>query len=384
MPKSLLFIGFFDSPHFARWIENVLESTDYELTIFCSSPARRINPYLKRLISENESRLRISKNSPKNPFFAYLIDKMPLVNQRSKALKNEIGNRHDIVHYFEMQHSGYLLLPLISELSSERVVYSNYGSDIFWFKKYKGHRKKMEKVLSVTDLVFYECERDLVFLRIHCPKTTEYVWTINSGGLREIPRYSDSNERDIILIKGYSNKWGRALKSLILVIKARRILLDSGLRVVVYSADFHVPFLARMTSLFSGLNVETFSKGALAHEQVLLLMRKSILHLAISRSDGIPSSTLEAMACGSIPIQSSSACMGTMISNGENGFLVDESSSNLNEIFSNIVRDKSFRAAAQRTNNEVIRSIYASSEISSTLSPAYRFILKNQEKPRRL
>ena len=145
MAKSLLFIGFFDSPHFARWIENVLESTDYELTIFCSSPARRINPYLHRLISENHSRLRISKHSPKNPFFAYLADKIPLVNQTSNALKKEIGNSHDIIHYFEMQHSGYLLLPLISELRSKRVVYSNYGSDIFWFKKYKSHRKKNGK-----------------------------------------------------------------------------------------------------------------------------------------------------------------------------------------------------------------------------------------------
>lgn len=372
MPKSLLFIGFFDSPHFARWIENVLESTEYELTIFCSSPARRLNPYLQRLISENESRLCISKHSPKNPFFAYLIDKIPLVNQRSKALKNEIGNRHDLVHYFEMQHSGYLLLPLISELSSERVVYSNYGSDIFWFKKYKGHRKKIGKVLSVTDLVFYECERDLGFLRNHCPKTTEYVWTINSGGLREIPKYSDSNERDIILIKGYSNKWGQGLRSLLLIIRARKIVKESRLRVVVYSADLHIPFIAKLLSALYWVKIETHTKGALSHDEVLSIMRNSLVHLAMSRSDGIPASTLEAMASGAIPLQSSSACMGSIIKNGLNGFIIGNNQADLSQILDIVILKPDFSSKARRISEESISMFYSANKIGEDSASHYK------------
>ena len=372
MPRSLLFIGFFDSPHFSRWIENVLESTDYELTIFCSSPARGMNPYLQRLISENKSRLRISKHSPKNPFFAYLIDKIPLVNGRSNALKNEIGNRHDIVHYFEMQHSGYLLLPLISELSSERVVYSNYGSDIFWFKKYKSHRRKMEKVLSVTDLVFYECERDLGFLRNHCPKTTEYVWTINSGGLREIPKYSDSNERDIILIKGYSNKWGQGLRSLLLTLRARKIVKESKLRVVVYSADLHIPFIAKLLSALYGVKIETHTKGALSHDEVLSIMRNSLVHLAMSKSDGIPASTLEAMASGAIPLQSSSACMGSIIKNGLNGFNIDNNQVDLSQILDIVIFRPDFSSKARRLNEESISMFYSANKIGEDSASHYK------------
>jgi glycosyltransferase involved in cell wall biosynthesis len=372
MPKSLLFIGFFDSPHFARWIENVLESTDYELTIFCSSPARRINPYLQRLISENESRLRISKHSPKNPFFAYLLDKIPLVNQRSKALKNEIGNRHDIIHYFEMQHSGYLLLPLISELSSKRVVYSNYGSDIFWFKKYRSHRRKMEKVLSVTDLVFYECERDLGFLRNHCPNTTEYVWTINSGGLREIPKYSDSNKRDIILIKGYSNKWGQGLRSLLLIVRARKIVKESRLRVVVYSADLHIPIIAKSLSALYGFRIKTHTKGTLSHDEVLRIMRNSLVHLATSKSDGIPASTLEAMASGAIPVQSSSACMGSIIKNGLNGFIIDNKELDISQILNTVILEPKFNSKARRISEESINMFYKSKKIGEISASHYK------------
>jgi glycosyltransferase involved in cell wall biosynthesis len=372
MPKSLLFIGFFDSTHFARWIENVLESTDYELTIFCSSPARRINPYLQRLISDNESRLRISKHSPKNPFFAYLIDKMPLVNQRSRALKSEILNRHDIIHYFEMQHSGYLLLPLISELRDKKVVYSNYGSDIFWFKKYRSHRRKMEKVLSLTDLVFYECERDLGFLKSHCPKTAEYVWTINSGGLRDIPKYSDSNDRDIVLIKGYSNKWGQGLRSLLLIVRARKIVKESRLRVVVYSADFHIPIVARLLEALYGFRIKTHAKGALLHNEVLDLMRKSIVHLAMSKSDGIPASTLEAMASGAIPIQSSSACMDSMIKNGVNGFIIGNNQSNLSQILNTVIFKPNFSSKARRISEESIKKFYKSNKIGESSAAHYK------------
>ena len=376
MTKSLLFIGFFDSPHFARWIENVLESTDYELTIFCSSPARRINPYLQRLLSDNKSRLRVSRHSPKFPFFAYLIDKMALVNQRSKALKSEIDNRHDIIHFFEMQHSGYLLLPLISELRDKKVVYSNYGSDIFWFKKYRSHTRRMEQVLSVTDLVFYECERDLDFLRKHCPQATEYVWTINSGGLRKIQTYMESNDRDIILVKGYSNKWGQGLMSLLLVLRARRIAEDSGLRVVVYSADLHVPFLAKLFFLPFKLKVETHQKGTLTHDKVLELMRRSVVHLAISKSDGVPSSTLEAMAFGSIPLQSPSACLGRFFKDGENGFVVDSIRTDISNMLLKSTTDESFVSRARKANSEVIEKTFSSAAISSTANEGYRNLLK--------
>ena len=375
MPKSLLFIGFFDSPHFARWIENVIESTDYELTIFCSSPARRINPYLQRLISENESRLRISKHSPKNPLFAYLLDKIPLRNRRSKALKKEIGNGHDIIHYFEMQHSGYLLLPHISKLSYEKVAYSNYGSDIFWFKKYRSHRKKMEKVLSVTDLVFYECERDLDFLRNYCPHATEYVWVVNSGGIRKQQKIETVKSRDTILIKGYSNKWGQALKSLWMIIKTRTIIQESGMRIVIYSADWYVPIFAKLAALIFDLEIKSHMKGALLHHQVLEIMNRSLIHLAFSKSDGIPSSTLEAMSAGAVPIQSSSACMSSIIQNNLNGFLLKSNVSDLGEIFEIILGTDGFANSAAEANEQLIDASFSSSKIKAVASASYAHFL---------
>ena len=375
MPKSLLLIGFFDSPHFARWIENVLESTDYEMTIFCSSPARRINPYLQRLISENESRLRISNHSPRNPFFAYLIDKMLLANQRSRALRREIGNGHDVIHYFEMQHSGYLLLPLLHELRDEQVVYSNYGSDIFWFKRYRSHRRKMQKLLSATNLVFFECERDLDFLRNYCPKTTEYVWVVNSGGIRTQKAPKSPPPRNLISVKGYSNRWGQALKSLWMITKARTIIKENGLKIVVYSADLHVPIFAKLFALIGDLEIESHVKGALLNHHVLEIMQRSLIHVAFSKSDGIPSSTLEAMSAGAVPIQSSSACMSSLIKNYKNGFLLESEVSDLGEIFEIVLGTDGFYESAAKINKHLIHTSFSSTKIGALAAVSYAKVL---------
>ena len=233
----------------------------------------------------------------------------------------------------------------------------------------------MEKVLSVTDLVFYECERDLDFLRAYCPKNTKYVWTVNSGGLRDMPKNSDSNnERNLILIKGYSNKWGQAISALRVVLRSRKMIKKCRLSIVVYSCDIHVPIVYWLTARLFGLRVKTYLKGQLLHHEVLGIMRKSLIHLGISKSDGIPASVLEAMSQGAIPVQSSSACLEQLIINGETGFILESSPANLNQILEQVTTSF-FRQKAETLNATSIQKFYDAGQIAMTAAKSYECVL---------
>ena len=379
MTKSLLFIGFFDSPHFARWVENTMRSTDYDVTLFCSSPARKMNVKLQQLISENISRISISDGSPKLPVLTYILDKIPFVNLRSRALAREIDKNHDLIHYFEMQHSGYLLLPILEKLKSKKIAYSNYGSDIFWYRRNVRHSKKMSKVLQVTNLVFYECDRDLDFLNEECPASANLVWLVNSGGLRPRQGHPRKDKKQIIAVKGYSNKWGMGLRAVSAVIRLRNILRQRELSVLVYSASLSVAIYCKALAIVAGLRIQVYRKGALSHEEMLEVFSMALIHLALSKSDGIPSSTLEAMRQGALPIQSNSACMSQIIEDGSNGFLVHPKDKRIPEIIRNSIVDETLRHNATAINHRLIEELFNAGDVASKVAAAYKKLLQHAE-----
>jgi len=58
------------------------------------------------------------------------------------------------------------------------------------------------------------------------------------------------------------------------------------------------------------------------HEKILTLHSKARISIGLSISDGISASFLEAIACGSFPIQSDTSCANEWIENGKTGILV--------------------------------------------------------------
>lgn len=88
---------------------------------------------------------------------------------------------------------------------------------------------------------------------------------------------------------------------------------------LVYSRDLHDPALARLWDELLGIRVQSFTKGELTHIQTLSLFEVSIMHIWISKSDGIPPSTLEAMRGGANPIKSNTECLEDWIFNGKMG-----------------------------------------------------------------
>jgi len=66
--------------------------------------------------------------------------------------------------------------------------------------------------------------------------------------------------------------------------------------------------IARQVARQPGLEIKAFGTGAMSHEQVLEMFAISKIYVGLSESDGISAFMLEAMAMGSIPAQTSTAC----------------------------------------------------------------------------
>lgn len=128
-------------------------------------------------------------------------------------------------------------------------------------------------------------------------------------------------DRDAITVKGYQGKWGKSWSALIAI---RMSLPLPAIKVVnVYSSGYLTWFFVKFLFLRSDLTCNVYLKGALSHEGVIALLGSSRLYIGNSRSDGLPSSLLEAMLTGAFPIQSSSACLDGWIEHGKSGYRLD-------------------------------------------------------------
>ena len=72
----------------------------------------------------------------------------------------------------------------------------------------------------------------------------------------------------------------------------------------------------------SGLHFTVFKKNALSHEELLRIFGESRAYVGISKTDGISTSLLEAMAMGAYPIQTSTSCANEWLKPGS-GTLIE-------------------------------------------------------------
>lgn len=312
--KIVIAVGMFDSVHFARWLSLFRDET-LEFLLFPSSPNRRIHAQLRNLVDGK------SKATYRFAFeFAavlalplWLIDRIAQDRLRGLFLKWLIKRyRPHFVHALEMQNAGYILLSAIGksvEQDRPHIILTNYGSDIFWFARYKKHQAKIRRLLELADTYACECQRD-----VHLAQSLGFRGRImpvlpNAGGFckeeLEYP-FSELPARSTIAIKGYQGWVGRAA---VAIDALELIHSEVGQFVIeIYSCNAITLRLARKLSRRTGLTVIAHRKQALTHSEMLAMFRRSIVYVGISESDGISTSLLEAMACGAIPVQTSTAC----------------------------------------------------------------------------
>lgn len=323
---KILFVSM-PSIHFIRWVEN-LEDTDYELYWFDVLNRGQITQ-LKNVCQYTDWKKR--KIRPlKGEYFLY--KKFPelyetisgyLEKTASEVLEEIIHKiKPDIIHSFEMQSCSYPILRAMNKFENIKWIYSCWGSDLYYYKNFKNHNSKVRNVLKRVNFLLTDCKRDYEIAKELGFRNT-FLGVIPGGTgfkLEELEFFKKTaSERKIILIKGYEHNFGRSLN----VVKAvEQIGLENlNYKIEVFGA--HNPVINYIKE--KNLDIKTYSRNELSHDEVLKLMGKSLIYVGNSISDGLPNSLLEAIVMGAFPIQSNpGGVTEEIINHGKNGFLIND------------------------------------------------------------
>lgn len=372
MSKRILVIGMADSVHLARWLNQFSES-DLTFEIVSSSPHRRIHPKIQGLL-QGPSPFHLGVATRVLSLPLWIADR--LFSDFFRGLLIALVARRfrpDIVHIFESQNGGYAFLRargLSKALSTCPAILTIYGSDIYWFKDYRRDREKLRKLLAAVSFISAECERDEK-LAMSLGYRGKFLPRIPAAGGVTWPASVPSiEERHIISIKGYENKWGRASNALLALEPIAKEL--KCYEIVLFSCNRKILPLARRFSKKTGLSVRTYTKGRLTHDEVQGILRQSVMLIGLSRSDGLPASMVEAMANGAVPIQSDSSCCDEWIEDGKAGFIVRfDDVSRVTEVITQVLESKSLRREALSANRRRILERLSPEELSSVASSTY-------------
>lgn len=324
---KILFVSI-PSIHAIRWIENLKEEK-HEIYWFDIANRGNIlideNLKINKIISWKKRKIKyikgeylLQKKIPKihNILEPYLE---VTIQEKFESILEDI--KPDLVHSFEMQTCSYPILNVMQKYPKITWVYSCWGSDLFYYQNFNFHKKKIKKILNRIQVLHTDCKRDynlakdLGFKGMHSgviPGGTGY-------NLEELKKYKQPiDKRNIILVKGYENTFGRALN----VLKALQ-LLDKNIEkynVVIFAAHQKVIDFINNNKL----PYKFIKKDALSHNQTLELMGKSKIYIGNSISDGVPNTLLEALVMDVFPIQSNPGNVTTeVIKDNLNGALIN-------------------------------------------------------------
>ncbi len=326
--KKILVVAMVDSVHTARWLEQFENSQD-EFVLFPSSPHRRIHPKIKHLLGTSSvMNIAIPSGLRRTGLLLAVLDKLIDNRARGLLLRRVIrAFKPDILHAVETQGAGYITSVALKKISSKPFfILTLWGSDLFWFRRFKRHELKLQELMPQVDRLAMECQRDVAIANQLGFKGEQYPPFPVTGGydveaFSKIVSTIPTSKRRVILVKGHTRFVGRAELAL-KALEDVRDLLD-GYKIVVYSGDPKARQIARKLATRHSLDVTLYKRGSLAHDEVINLFSQARIYLGISLSDGLPNSLQEAMVLGAFPIQTNTSCADEWIVEGKNGFIVD-------------------------------------------------------------
>jgi len=325
--KTVLVIGMADSIHVARWLKQfVNENIDFFLVP--SRKYRNINWELDCLF-KSKSIARYNVITPlkinflqgyldflKYEILAKILKSLTRSNDLIKIVK-KYNFTH--IHALELQGAGYLLnhVPRIL-LSKSKIIVTNYGSDIYFYKNSAKDVDLIRKTLSLADFYSAECERDYALAQEFGFKGRNLPCIPNAGGF-DLSKYRTNfmppSKRNQIIIKGYGGVFGRA---------DIPIKLIEEIATEFPKVDFLIYSLTKeLESIINGfppnlkqrLKVSKVS-SRLKHHRIIHEFMQSRIYVGCSESDGVSTSFLESLITGAYPIQTSTSCASEWVSRG--------------------------------------------------------------------
>jgi hypothetical protein len=382
---KILFVGFPYSIHAARWT-SLLDNTGWDIHFFPSQPSNALN--------ENFSGITFWR-VPESPFEDRSWGKVKVRTLKGMNLAQRVGlssgsvhvarlarlmdeEQFDVVHSLEFQHAGYLTCDAIDQIKGAPPIWiaTNYGADIAFFGKEPEHQQKIRQILRRCDYYSSECRRDLELARKLGLRGGIFAILPNSGGIdvlgvRRFRQSGKPSDRRVIAVKGYQHFAGRALTALRALELCGASRLD-GYHVKVFSAFPEVVTEVERLNRTGNFRITCLPEHV-SHEEILSLHGSARISLAISVADGISTALLEAMAMGSFPIQTCTACADEWIVDGESGFIVSpDKPDEIAEKIAKALQDDALVNRGAQINEETIRDRANASQIKVAVVEAYR------------
>jgi glycosyltransferase involved in cell wall biosynthesis len=332
----ILFVGYADSIHTARWTSQ-LEGQGWDLHLFGGThakPNRELRGVtVHRLVQSPLSRAPVEQRAMHWPLWrgetriTTMLEGMDRYSRPARLARLIDELRPDLVHSLEMQLGGYLTWQARQRCVSPfpTWIYSSWGSDLFYFGRMPEHQQKIRDVLTHCDYLFTDCRRDVQLAHDH-GFNGELLGIYPGGGgfeLAKMRAFRDTSgvaARRVIAVKGYHGGQFEA-RGLVAVEALRRCAeMLQGYEIVVYSAAPEVAAAVDDLKHTSGVKARVLPQSL--HSDILALMGRSRMAIALGMSDGSPNTLLEAMIMGAFPVQSDTISTGEWIESGKNGFLV--------------------------------------------------------------
>jgi glycosyltransferase involved in cell wall biosynthesis len=357
--KKVLVIGMLDSVHLARWLRQ-FEDQKIEFLIYPSKKFKTIHPDLLNLIKLNRNynlaqRRYIGLYGYKEFIFEQYLARI----FRNLSRKNRLAlilqrNQFDYIHACEIQGAGYLLLSIskLVNLGSSKIIITNWGSDIYYFKNFEKHNKLISELLKIAHYYSAECDRDYELITEYEYKGAFLPCIPNAGGILKVDilkNIQPTRDRNLILVKGYESEFGRV--SLILPAIKIALFKYQKLKVHFYSTSLGVmKDIKHLQQTFPQRISVSTQKNSLSRERIKELFLKSKIYIGASTSDGISTSFLEAISFGAFPIQTNTSCADELILKGALGSVVPLDSDSIIKSLLDILEDDDFTEYAREQN----------------------------------
>jgi hypothetical protein len=321
-----------DSIHLARWLTQ-FEEDSITFYLFPSKNFRRINPDLRRLLSgESNAKYKLLKPYLNNfligyaDFFFNTVFSIFNSSFRKILLKKILYTKSfSYVHALEIQGAGYLFSQMPENIiKSNRLILTNWGSDIYFFKNDAVHNERIKKVLKIANYYSAECIRDYKLVDNYNFYGSFLPCIPNSGGFKPNEFVTDAEllrKRNMIACKGYGGLFGRIDLALPAIKKA--LEKHSWIEVYFFSVTDEVEqSIQQLSYKFPNRVKYSTVKKPLSRDKLLSIFNCSLVYLGCSNSDAISTAFLESLAHGVYPIQTNTSCSEEWLRKGFLGSVV--------------------------------------------------------------
>lgn len=332
--KTCLLIGMANSPHFHSWVLAMIETGSFKrIIIFPSDIPRKWSEFRRIAKHQSCTRVLFFRLFPldfPNYLMMHAVNLGFGTNWRSWCIsKILLVFKPRILHYHELQHSGYALLPLHRKFRKRRnhypkIIGSTWGSDLKYFAYTDAHKSKIRQLLNFTDVITSERtdeKKELALFNFKGPVIAPVYISVGFDSKEIQSQWSPPSSRNLILVRGYQHDQGRALNALkALELSASEL---TGFRVRVFSSHKSPSVNYQTQIMRNTLGIDIDVLPQMDHEKFLNVYSDARIYIGLSETDGLSTSMVEAMKFGAFPIQSQNSAAGEFLENSKTGFIVD-------------------------------------------------------------